>query len=651
MYSFVNNQKSGINFTNCSNLSTAVRLKEEGRLIEALSFARLALQQDQSQAANRTLANCLHSILKNGAYHSLNEGLAYLKELEYTKLSNKDDEIINNFYTLALDSFIRANTTRFIANNQYQVALDFCYACCAKQLNVLLTKNIIWCYIKWSFFLLKQSNIDYIQIKKILNSYLKLEHLEKPSKEHSIMLSIALSVARDKQLNMFKFFKLWGGKDCFMAEDYAKVTLGNGNNIASLAQKVYLAMGQDMQEQNLTTEDAKLLLEYFDDAIEAFPKIIWFNYYKAILFNYNKEFDKAIVCLNILLENKNDDYEIWSFLGSLYEKIGQTDKAIAFYCKALMVSSHDDCYKLNVHLALAKIFVKQKENAKAKYECDFINRIRFDCDYEISQEDKIFLASVWYNDTQEVNNQSFYAQQAFICDNEYMYQSIPWDEAILGCSYINHKGKRRYSIYIKEQDGFEKYTTSYSELNNYSIGSRFLVKGQKDERNFFYVNSIQTKTDNDDNLTLEAIAVVDNINTQKQMVHAIADVDLDFVIRFSPFFENLSVKLYDFIKIKYIKLKDNRAGILSVEPTSTVPSENVYKHIEEDIITDVFDNGNFITEKNIMCHSIVYRYNDDNSLQDYYPQIDDKVSGVAILKNNRKTNEQGFYYATMKLLN
>ena len=54
MYNFVNNQKSGINFTNYSDLSIAVKLKEEGRFVEALSYARLALQQDQSQAANRT---------------------------------------------------------------------------------------------------------------------------------------------------------------------------------------------------------------------------------------------------------------------------------------------------------------------------------------------------------------------------------------------------------------------------------------------------------------------------------------------------------------------------------------------------------------------------------------------------------------------
>ncbi len=650
MYNFVNNQKSGINFTNYSDLSIAVKLKEEGRFVEALSYARLALQQDQSQAANRTLAHCLHAILKNGAYHNLNEGLAYLKELTYAKTTNSNDNEIVACHNLALDIFIKTNTSRLLANNQYQAAIDLCYACCPDNLNTVLTKNIVWCYIKWAFYLLKQNKIDYIQIKKILNNYLKLKHLEKPSKEHSIMLSIALTLARDKQLNIFKFFKLWGGKNCFMPEDYIKITLGNGNNITSLAQKTYLVIGQDMTEQNLTVEDSQILLSYFDEAIELFPKVVWFNYYKAVLFKQCKEYQKAIDCLNVLLENKNDNYETWMFLGSLYEQLGELDKAIAFYCKSLQVGSKGDCYKLNVHLALAKIFVKQKQYAKAKYECDFINKIRFDCGYSISQEDKIFLASVWYDDSEEVSNQDFYVEQAYICDNEYMYQSIPWNEAILGCCYINNKGKKRYSIYLKEQDGFEKYTTSFADLNNYAIGTRFLVKGQKDERHFFYVNSLKLQDVNiDTSIELEAIAVVDNINAQKQMVHAIADTDLDFVVRCNPFLDKLAINLYDFIKIKYIKLKDNRAGILGVEKTTTPPSEDVYKHIEHDYITEVFDNGSFVTKQGIVCHGSIYKFSTDSVMQNYIPQIEDKISGTAILKNNRKTNEQGYYYTVIKL--
>ncbi len=82
----------------------------------------------------------------------------------------------------------------------------------------------------------------------------------------------------------------------------------------------------------------------------------------GILFIEVGHFEAAIEVLREGLAHKEDDAELWSYLGMAHWKMGDQEKAIASYQKAILLNKHYPVVFYNLGSLYLSLYVKSKED-------------------------------------------------------------------------------------------------------------------------------------------------------------------------------------------------------------------------------------------------------------------------------------------------
>jgi hypothetical protein len=110
-------------------------------------------------------------------------------------------------------------------------------------------------------------------------------------------------------------------------------------------------------------KDIKKRIDLYKELYESNPKNISYVFTLAGLYEWNKEYAKAIDIYKVLNASSDTRYidNINASIGSLYDKLGQKDLAIAYYSEAIREKPND----ASLYLGIAKIYLSIKDTLAA----------------------------------------------------------------------------------------------------------------------------------------------------------------------------------------------------------------------------------------------------------------------------------------------
>lgn len=472
----------------------------------------------------------------------------------------------------------------------------------------------------------KKRNAD--AIKRILHEYLKLD-LEKPSLLHTFILLLAKNLAKENDLKLVPFVRIWGLGN-LREEDYKSQEDDKGNRYPSLAESILQAAGKEAINSN-DLQLVEFMLPYLSVAIEHFPENIWFKYYKAKgLLMSNKSMEAKDFSLNVCKVKQADSWA-WGLVGDVLEN-SDMDMALACYCKALLCNN-EESHKSRLRIKLALILVNKKNFSKAKHEIEQL--IKLNEKYALRLENLI--KQDWYQTTlAEKSNHSFYMEHAPNAEH-LLFEKLPWINANLGERFtVPDTNKHKFKLYVKT--GSETIEVSVPQwmmkASNHQEGAPLRIKSELDEQGAYRVYVVENRPDGAAwDAFNEVIGVIDNINHEKKLYHFIVNRHVDGLIPFALAQARLHEGDAVVLKLASFSSKTGkRFRVLKVAQTDKQPETALLKAF---ICDDVRISGTVgFTETDIFIPPFI--------VQKYHLSDGSSLSGVAILNFNSKKREWGW---------
>ena len=271
---------------------------------------------------------------------------------------------------------------------------------------------------------IKKANV--FRVKTLLNEYLKLQGVTKPSLLHSLILTQAVNLyeaheTKDKPnsaINIIAFCKIWDlrylregatqNESDFMS--YVGEYNGKKTAYSSLAMKATRAV----LEEAVLKKD-KQSIEYFLPFLNKIidlkcEDIIWAKFTRANCYKFLGNFEGAKGDMLYVLRQKARDTWAWDYLGEIFT-LSDENMEFACYCKALSMvnSERQENYVGKIRQKFANLLIKRQNLSAAKYELERVFKCRSKNGWAISQEFMQQLKSLENVQSAE-NNKDLYAK-------------------------------------------------------------------------------------------------------------------------------------------------------------------------------------------------------------------------------------------------
>jgi len=404
-------------------------LRKTGNLIDAYNLAVEFLKTSDSIWAKRAMAWVLVAYIKeNSLYYKRQDFLKYLNQFIDLKLENTETEEI--IYT-----------------------------------------NIGYWLVKFSFELVKQTNLDFDSIQQFYDLLQKIDY-KKPSETHSKILSAFLKIS-EKWFNFYDFLEWWNLEN-LQTNDYESEELPNKKLIISLAERAYICKSKYLLKKIDSDKDIlnqiNLYIEKLETIEKSYPSFVYIPFYIGKLLLAKGEKQNALIEFLPFARKKINDFWVWEMFGDIFSD--DTQK-LACYCRALLCKSPDKML-VNLRPKIAELMVIKKYYNEAKYEIDKTIETRKTEEWKITGSLMISQGQDWYkNAILPKNNFKFYQQYANQA-NALLYMDYPEQIAII--DFVNADKKILNFIVNQNIMGFFKYQNF---ISNPQVGDFLELKLEK----------------------------------------------------------------------------------------------------------------------------------------------------------------------------
>lgn len=415
------------------------------------------------------------------------------------------------------------------------------------------------------------------------------------SKWHSEILKLAERLMKENEAWRFlSFFKGWGCKNLTYS-DWKEEKGKDGETYKPLAIKALKKSFEIIKnQQNKDDYDFSWLIATYDEAVKLFPNDEWLIREKALLHIKQKEFDLATAIYKKLVLELGDKYYVWQ---EFAECINSDNKLkIGMFSKALSLEKNED-FIGDIHLKLATILVEENLLENALFELEAYKKHRENKQWKLSSDfaniySRVESAKLSIKDNRELYNKFIPIAEA------YAYQDVNWTEFVLVDKWKSEDKKER-AVFINGNSSIEFAIglSRFADLRKIRIGQICKFKLHKQEINkeldisvdwetkiivteHKYVPLMMEQSDKEDwSILQECFAVVDYINEEKNIVHAITSKN-DGV-----FFQQIKPELQqgDYIAAKVYTKKVKGVGRIELRNIQSIDKDKVISRFQSQI--------------------------------------------------------------------
>jgi hypothetical protein len=443
---------------------------------------------------------------------------------------------------------------------------------------------------------------------KIFEEYNLLFKNQKGSEIHSKILNSAMfSMKENEEWRFLNFFENWNPEN-FIDSDWKEI-VKEDKVYPPLAIKALKKAFELIKLCNQFNDLTKLINAY-KTAIVKFEKDIWLKRECAILLAKNEEREEAIkIYKNLVLELGDQSYA-WHEFALLFSD-ENLDLAIGMLSKAIKLQK-DENFLGTTRLDLADKLIKINKLEEALVELNKYHEFRIANNKNLSDKFNPLSVSVKEIQTPKKDNLDLYIKYITIAEN-FVYSDISWTELVFVEKWKNDKNKEKISFTDGNSLSLSINANRFPILNNIEIGQvvKFKIHSKlvedKLKLHYFkqeYFPLLVEISDKAKWSSLEdSIAVVDYINIEKNVVHAITSDNKEV---FFPM-ENLSLRKGDFIRAKKLQKK--------IKEEIRIDLKDIKKVNKEDVV------NNFISHL-----AVIDSVNTDKQLFHYV--VDNRIHGI-----------------------
>lgn len=478
-------------------------LRKEGKIEEAYQMALTCILIDSEDEWNiKALAYCLYDKIKLAKEsQDFEAGQKLLEQLENLLADFEDDVLLENLerarkMVIPERRIIDQAKDQSKAGNHAEALRLYREAIVLFPNDINLNEQLGWELQKECKAVFEAGDDDVRRIRQLLSEYIRLKN-PRPSNLHSTFLIYADRIINRPEFNLIAFLKLWGLEN-LRSEEFKPYTK-DGVEYPAFAEKIVQHAAKLILDQRMTSE-IEWFLPYLDKPIATFKKNIWLTYYKTKLLHLARRSEEGIQFLIPVIKQKIADYWTWSLLGDLLVDSNK-EKAISAYCKALQCKGEDK-FLSNVHAKLCVLLRDAGFPNEARTEIETAIRIKTQEGVTIPENLARYQKEDWYqNSSGNNNNKTFYRQNSRLIE-EFVFESIPYQDANIGESFTlpERPDKLRVRIYHKDilyPTDFVVSDKKYNISRHYSLGDSVSIKGEYNAENKFQLYLLQKRESND----------------------------------------------------------------------------------------------------------------------------------------------------------
>lgn len=613
-----------------------------GALDEAYEMGvKLVALNNQDEWNIKALSWCLIDLIKREAGNN-NLPLVdlYIAELQSLEIS-ASDEILSKHVASAVqlanpNARLIQQAKNFSKSGDHQQAVNlYTQLLQHEPENAELRTSLGWEYYRLAKIQFGAERVNVGAVKQILNYYLQL-NAARPSLLHSLILGLGDKLIGESNFNLVAFIKIWGIENLRDDDFKPYVDPSTSNTYSSLAEKVILHTSKQAVEQ-IDTTMLTALLPLLDKAIFGSADSIWLKMNKAKALSSLGQSSKAFDLALEVTKQKVGDYWAWELLGNIQKNIS-FENAFSCYCRALSVNPKED-FVGKLRIKLAVMLAEKELYAEAKYEVERVIQVKKEAQQKVSKDALLLQNQVWFTSVDAAkDNQKLYSNNIAIAE-ALLFSNMPWLDACVGnmFSLKDQPHKKRQIVYVQTDATKEPVEVALPvgryAFSGIELGAGIKIKGEADSVGRFNVYQIGARSSVKIwDVFPERIAVIDHINTQKQLMHVVIQRGMDAVIPFDKLPKKYSVGETIAVKISRSQTKQGtKFRVVEVKDTAKEASNLIKKTFKESVRVSnglgFTDSDIFIDRSLVNTHNI----NDDNV-----------VEGVAVINFNKKHSTWGW---------
>lgn len=190
----------------------------------------------------------------------------------------------------------------------------------------------------------------------------------KPSKGYSYLLHEALGV---ENFGSFVDFIRWWNLDNFQKEDYEPYKMAGNRQVMSLAERAYIAYAKAL----LKDGSKEWILEFIpkvEQLMERHPEMTYPGYFCGkLMMATGSTRDEVLSAVVPFVRRKKSEFWAWQLMSEVYADDAQ--RRLACLLRAVHCRTKED-FLGKVRLALAAIYLKQGDAARAKHQLQTVGR-------------------------------------------------------------------------------------------------------------------------------------------------------------------------------------------------------------------------------------------------------------------------------------
>lgn len=459
----------------------------------------------------------------------------------------------------------------------------------------------------WNIYTADKENRKEV-VWKIFDKYNSLFKNQKGSVIHSKILNSAMfSMKENEEWRFLNFFENWNPEN-FIESDWKEIKKED-KVYPPLAIKA-LKKSFELIKTGVDFNNLDKIINAYKTAITKFPKDIWLKRENAILLAKTAAAEEAIIIYKDLVLELGDQAYAWHEFALLFSDVN-IDISIGMLSKSIKLQK-DESFLGITRLDLADKLIKKSKLEEALVELNKYQEYRITNNKKVA--DKFNVLKVFINgiQTQKKDNLELYNEYIIVAEN-FAYQDISWTELVFVDKWKNDKNKEKLSFTDGNNLNLSINATRFQILKSIEFGQVIKFKlhnklvEDKNKLHHFkqeYFPLLVEKSDKPKWSCLEDIvAVVDYINIEKNIVHAISSENKEV---FFPI-QNLCLIKGDFINAKKFQKK--------IREEIRIELKDIVKIDKEDVI------NNFITHL-----AVIDSINEDKKLFHYV--VNNRIHGI-----------------------
>ncbi|WP_396147362.1 DUF7017 domain-containing protein [Flavobacterium sp.] len=414
---------------------------------------------------------------------------------------------------------------------------------------------------------------------KIFEEYNSLFQNQNGSDIHSKILNSALfSMKENEEWRFLNFFENWN-PDNFIESDWREVKKDDKIYPPMAIKAIKKAF--DLIKVGTAYNNLDKIVNAYKIGVTKFPKDIWLKREYATLLARNNEAEESIkIYKNLVLEIGDQAY-VWHEFALLFS-VEEVDLSIGMLSKAIKLQK-DENFLGSTRLDLAEKLIKKNKLEEALVELNKYQEYKSANNKNVS--DKFNELAVFTKGIQTHNkdNLELYNEFIIVAEN-FAYQDISWTELVFVEKWKNDKNKEKLSFTDGNNLSLSINANRFPILKDLQVGHvvKFKLHNKLVEdkiklhqfKQEYYPLLVEISDKPKWSCLEDIIAVVDYINVEKNIVHAISSDNKEV---FFPM-ENLSLIKGDFISAKKLQKK--------VREEIRIDLKNITKVNKEDVLNN-----------------------------------------------------------------